>query len=296
MDYKKIVWIASYPKSGNTWVRCFLEAYFRGILDINDIQTSVADTAAFRCHTGNGDDPSEFPEEIQNLVRPMGLVRLVQKYNEDVENGYKFPLFVKTHNGHLVANGGELLPQPLTKSIIYIVRDPRDVAISYAKHMGSSIDDAIKAMGINNQMLADTRGGALVDYLSDWSTHVMSFARSQAHDVRIVFYEDLSADPVNTFSEILEHINIDPDQEAVRKAVELTKFEKLKTAEEAEGFVEKSNKSEKFFNSGKSTWRKVLTDTQADILESTHAQVMDFLGYGRRNQSQSQNAIQARKV
>jgi len=111
MDYKQIVWLSSYPKSGNTWIRCFVDAYLTGEVDINNLVGSVTDDGSQRCLPGDGSDPSKYPIDVQILTRPMGLLRLVRQFElNKAEGGPDIPLFVKTHNAHLVTNGIELLP------------------------------------------------------------------------------------------------------------------------------------------------------------------------------------------
>lgn len=292
--YKKINWIASFPKSGNTWIRCFFEAYFTGKIDINNIKTSVADTAAYRCTTGNTEDPAKLPLEIQNLIRPMGLVRLVQKYNEDVAKGYKHPLLVKTHNAHVNVNGIEVLPPALSNAVIYIIRDPRDVIVSYAKHMGESIDQAIEHFNNNKQMLTDDRGGTLTDYVSDWSTHVMSFFNSKAHNVKIIRYEDLLTNPYGEFIKILKHFSISINETQLVNAISLCDFFRLQRQEIENGFKERSNKSDKFFTHGRSVYKDILNSEQIVKIELQHSEVMERFRYARStSQIDMQNKTQA---
>lgn len=248
-DYKQIVWLASYPKSGNTWVRLFMDAYFLGELDINEIVTSTGDDVAKRYIFDDFmRDLWRAPVDIQQLVRGASLLRSVNVYQDTLHG--EIPLFIKSHAANVVANGVELLPAALTKATIYIVRDPRDVLPSFCNHMGADIDDGLKKFTNKYQLLAATEV-RVADYISDWGSHVESFLAAADHNVMLVHYEDLRAEPVAVFSAILQHAGVEPELERVEKAVELTKLSRLKKQEAELGFKEASAKAkDPFFHTG----------------------------------------------
>lgn len=273
-DFKKIVWLASYPKSGNTWVRLFLDAYFLGELDINEIVCSVGDDGISRYDTGDEFPLWRSPIDIQQLARPMAMLRTVLAYNElnpDV------PLFVKTHQANMVVNGIELLPASLTKATIFIVRDPRDVFPSFANHMGSEFDKAVEQMSNRYQILAANEK-RVSDFLSSWDKHAESFLSAQDHNVLLVKYEDLREDPETWFTKIMEHAGVTPDVGRVRHAIEMTELSKLKKKESIEGFKEGSEKAkDPFFNTGK-VGKKIDPKYRSQI-ERAFLKTMRRLGY-----------------
>lgn len=275
MEYRRINWLASYPKSGNTWVRCFMDAYFIGSVDINEILCSVSDDTATTHEPMPGVDAGLLPIDIQHLCRGMAMTRMVMLH-EQANTGA--PLFVKTHNIHGIINGVEILPEMLTKSVTYIVRDPRDVVPSFAKHMGVDIDKAIDQMDSKYQVLSGNEK-RVADFLSDWENHVRSFLQADTHNVKVIRYEDILDDPVHWFSEILRHIGINPDLERVAKAVEDVKLGKLKKQEVDNGFKEASPKSKGFFGSGGSKSRKEMTPKQINRIEKLFGSTMKKLGY-----------------
>ena len=247
-DFRQIVWLASYPKSGNTWVRLFLDAYFLGDLDINEIVCSVGDDGIQRYNVGDGSPIHAWPVDIQQLARPMAMLRTVTSYLTMPDP--KPPLFVKTHQANVIANGVELLPEALTKAMVYLVRDPCDVMPSFANHIGVDHADATEKMQNKYQLLAAAEY-RVADYLSSWDAHVEAAMTAKHHNTFIVRYEDLRADPVTWFTRILEHSGVDPDPERVRAAAELTELSKLRKREQDEGFKEGSEKAkEQFFNTG----------------------------------------------
>lgn len=277
MDYKQIIWLASYPKSGNTWVRLFLDAYFLGELDINEIICSIADDRADKQQIGDGSDVVTMPVDVQQLTRPMGLLRLVRAYNNE---GSKLPLFVKTHTGNFLANGIELLPETLTKSVVHIVRDPRDVLPSFAKHMGRDIDTALEWMQDKYRTINgdETR---VADYISSWSYHTNSFLNTDTHNVHLVRYEDLRANPIGAFAGILKHAGIEPDMTKVAKAVQMTELSRLRKTEASDGFRESSpHAKDQFFGAGKvGGFHDKLTPRQIHLIEKACRTHMKRLGY-----------------
>ena len=279
MNYKQIVWIASYPKSGNTWVRLFLDAYFLAELNINDVVCSVADDRAGLYAIGDGSNAECLPIELQHLTRPMALLRLVKQYNEA---NHGIPLFVKTHTAHMLANGIEMLPESLTKSVIYIVRDPRDVAPSFAKHMGCTLDESIKHMDDKFRTLSP-RKGCMADFTSSWDDNVRSFINADTHNVGVFQYEDMRADPVKEFTKILLHSGVDPDPLRVRQALKLVELDKLRDIEQQMGFMESSPKAkDQFFGKGEvGGWKDRLDTSQVYRIEKQFGRTMKRLGYAK---------------
>ena len=280
MDFKQINFLASYPKSGNTWLRTFLEAYFLGEIELNQMICSVPDDVDARHLPGDGSDPKKYPVDIQMLTRPMAMLRLVNQYNESKIEG--LPLFVKTHAINMIANGIELLPMSLTKSIVYIVRDPRDIVISLAKHMGLTINEAINSMDDKYQVLSDKDRGKMADFISGWNDHVKAYLNCDTHNTLLVKYEELKADPVRIFRKILEHAGVDVNEEKIKIAVELTEIGKLQNLEKEKGFTEASPKTDGgFFGGGGKSgeWKDKLTPMQVRGIEKSCGSMMKRLGY-----------------
>lgn len=278
MDYKKIVWLASYPKSGNTWLRMFLDAYYLGEVDINDVVCSVTDDVATRCVTGNGEDPTTYPIDIQQLTRPMGLLRLVQQFNAN--SHADVPLFVKTHSAHMLTNGVELLPESLTKAVIHLVRDPRDVLPSFSSHMGLEGDAAFNKMDDKYNTLSTKGAPVMADFISAWDLHTNSFLNSDTHNIKTFRYEDMKEKPIETFSEILKHAGVTPDRDRVEKALKLVELDKLKKQEAKKGFGESSPHARDRFFGHK---HKEITPKVLYRLEKKYGRIMKRLGYGNNH-------------
>lgn len=280
MSLKQIVWLASYPKSGNTWVRLFLDAYYLGELDLNKLVTSVSDDNAARHTIGSDWDPRDLPIDAQMLTRPMSLLRLVLAYNKDKLPG--LPLFVKTHNAHMITNGIELLPECLTQATICIVRDPRDVVISFAKHMGESIDDAIGSLLDKYRVLEAKDSLKMADFLSSWPMSVDSYTGADSHNVMVIRYEDMRERPLESFRHILKHAGVEPDNDRIQKALDLCEISKLQKLEKENGFLESSPKNKDGFFSGGGrvrAWEDKLTHYQRRKIERACEKEMRQLGY-----------------
>ena len=138
----QIVWIASYPKSGSTWVRAFLNNYLRDArapVDINgqwDVSTGENSAVRFRRH-----DPR--PASAYSIADVQRMRPLVHR---DIAAAQPGTVFVKTHNASLLVEGMPLITPEVTAGAVYIVRDPRDVAISFSHHFGLSVDATIAVM------------------------------------------------------------------------------------------------------------------------------------------------------
>lgn len=277
-DYKQIVWIASYPKSGSTWVRLFLDAYLLNEVDINEMVCSINDDRTDRAQVGDGSEPWRFPIDIQQLTRPMALLRLVRAYNDG--KTMDLPLFVKTHNANIAANGIELLPASLTKATIHIIRDPRDVLPSYAKHMGRELDQAVEMMANKYQTLSASED-RMADFTSSWKLHTDSFMNSPDHNVLQIHYEDMRSDSVETFSRMLEHAGLPVDKDRVKEALRMVDLDKLRKTESEAGFRESSvHAKNAFFGTGDvGGWVNKINEMQAHKITKHAGSTMKRLGY-----------------
>jgi hypothetical protein len=283
MSHKEIIWLASYPKSGNTWLRLFIEQYLLGKYDLNGIITSVSDDTSTRYGVGDGSDPRDLPVEIQHLTRPMALLRLVRMFREHRPVA-GMPLLVKTHNANMVANGVTLLPEQLTSATVHIVRDPRDVAVSFSKHLGLDIDTTINYMDDKYRVLSTTTSALkMADFISSWKLHTRSFVEGDLINTLTVRYEDMMGDSIATFSRILTHIGIEPDAERVREAFAAVDLKQLREREQKDGFVESSPKNvNNFFGPGGKTWHEVMSPLQSRRIKKMCGEFMQKFNYIER--------------
>ncbi|WP_397542204.1 sulfotransferase domain-containing protein [Roseovarius salis] len=272
---KSIVWLSSYPKSGNTWVRMFLANYLENgdaPLPINRINKyGFADHVAdhYRKAAGPAADLSD-PRQVVAL-RP----RVLNALNT---NGATIN-FVKTHNAITQAFGVPLIPPELTQAAIYIVRNPLDVALSYARHFSVTHEEAVDRMSSSSNVTTPN-DRYVAHYLGSWSDHVQSWRMVNGFAVHVVRYEDLLETPERSFGGILRAAGLPVDPPRVEKAVRFSTFDEAARQEEATGFVEKTDRAERFFSVGGSgQWKTDLAPELARRLRKAHRRDMKKLGY-----------------
>jgi hypothetical protein len=275
-----IVWIASYPKSGNTWARAFLHNLVKirnGESDEQDINemarfsTWELDKKRYAHFLGFEPDNSTHRNEIA------ATRHAVHRQVADTTEGL---IFVKTHNALVMDRGHATVNFAATSGAVYIVRNPLDVAISYAHHAGAPIDDTIEYMSRKD---VETEGSdiAVYEVHGSWSQHVWSWTRNNNRALHVMRYEDMLAKPEKAFAALARHLLIDFTPQQLRTAVEHSSFARLQTQEKKRGFRERPpNADGNFFREGRAgQWKDVLTPAQIDRIVRTHDEQMRRFGY-----------------
>jgi hypothetical protein len=270
-----IVWLASYPKSGNTWTRNFLHNLLYPADEPHDINRMSGLTTyeiAERWYAGLL--PPSIPDCSTEQVAAVRAA--AQQRIADNADGL---VFVKTHNALGADHGRPLINSKVTAGAVYIVRNPLDVAVSYRHHLGTDLDDAILRMGLANHC---TRNFEHVVYelMGSWSQHVESWTRKRHRGLHVMRYEDMRADPMRGFGGLAEFLLLSPSKAELARAIEASSFDRLREMEEAAGFFEKPEKAERFFRKGKvDEWRDVLSDDQVRRIVTAHRDQMARFGY-----------------
>jgi aryl sulfotransferase len=276
----KIVLLASYPKSGNTWIRAFLTSLWRDgtNVNINRLMVPNASSKDF-IESLLGTCSSDFGYfELANL-RPE-LYDLATRRSPADDR-----VFLKIHDAFLSLP--ESLPAPIHRAnidrVVYVVRDPRSIAPSLARHLGTSIDRAIGVMGNPHYKLSfyPRRVGQHVpQLLSTWSVHVKSWLSCGEVPVQVIRYEDMLENPPSTFRAMLQFLEVEASEAAVVDAIQATQLSVLMQKERTGGFAEKPPGKHRFFHGGVwQPWRTTLTLSQSKAIETTHGAVMNRLGY-----------------
>lgn len=258
---QNIVWLASYPKSGNTWIRMLLGNCLHGgkapvsINDLpklmcSDVRQEIYDRAAGRPFTArNFDEAVALRPKVQRLIASRTRARQ----------------FVKTHSRIERIGPIDLILPEVTAAAVCILRNPFDIAPSFAAHTGQSIDAAIDNM-INPRMVFGTENG-IVEVLGSWASHVDSWLTAPGLTRHAIRYEDLAADPEATIRGLLRFLNAPVGDGALRRAIRLSRFGALKRQEETKGFRERPDVSGSFFRKGRAgSWREELTPAQTGKL------------------------------
>lgn len=280
-DDKRILWLVSYPKSGNTWVRILLNGLLSGdsavgTTDLNALDVTDHAAARWLVETVSACPTSELTESEIDRLRAVAYGAVI-----DRRSG---PVFMKVHDAYrMLDNEQEIFPQRLSKLAIYLIRNPLDVAVSFAAHLGVAIDQAIEFMA-QDFYLAHEKGGALAQVpqcLGSWSRHVASWQAQPAIRVLTVRYEDLSSDTAQQLRRIAVAAGLPAEDAAIGRAVEAAKFDRLQKLERTSGFREKPpTQNGLFFRSGRAGgWREVLEGHQVDQLVASHHATMARFGY-----------------
>lgn len=277
---KKIVWLASYPKSGNTWFRTFLTALLgNGDLNINEIKTDGIFSSREIFDSCTDLDSTELRDEEVKLLQPEVFCHLAS-INE------KERLLIKIHDAYTYNQlKTPIVPALPTLCALYFIRNPLDIVASLANHNSSTLDEAIALMNNTKGCLASQKNNKNVNnqlrqLMLDWSGHVASWTSQTAFPVEVIRYEDMLTDTLATFTRAIEFMGIETSRERILKAIEETQFHKLKALEIAGGFKEKAQKSETFFRTGRAgNWTKELTPDQAETIIAQHEGMMKKYNY-----------------
>lgn len=274
----KIVWLASYPKSGNTWFRCFLSALFTGKVDLAKLETDgIASSRVLFDHIVGIDSRLLVEEEVHCMLPE--VLRQKSKLAPKLQ-------FIKVHDAYILnAMNEPIFPTDITHKVIYLVRNPLDIVGSLANHNATSIERTIHLMNNPKGYL-----GGFIDGLNNniqfqqlmlsWSGHVKSWTEQEELDVIVIKYEELKHNTINTFTDIIKALEIEASDEQIKAAIDLTAFEKLQEKEKQTGFKEKNIRSKSFFRSGKTgMFKNELTSDQIRTIKEHHHEVMHRLGY-----------------
>ena len=280
-----IFWIASYPKSGNTWLRSLLTAYYfskDGTFDQNLLSKI-----------------KQFPrkEFFKNFDYNSKVVTDTSRFwipaqdEINLDNNLKF---FKTHNILGSINGNNFTNKKNTVGAIYIVRDPRNVITSFKNHYDFTLKQAYEAMTNQNYYIHESK--ELNDFgdfqlISSWEKNYQSWKKQNIFETKLIRYEDLLEETYYTFKQIINFIdrvcnlNNKFDKDKAINSIRTTNFSKLKNMEQKEGFIESvSSKIDKkkipFFHLGADNdWKKILSVDYQNKIKTKFIESMKELNY-----------------
>jgi hypothetical protein len=285
----RTIWLASYPKSGNTWFRILnanLGMDVETPADINNLpeRGGIASARGPFDHLVLIDSGLLTHDEI-DCLRPRVYEELAKGAEDDIDSptgpGVRL---VKVHDAYTLSPWGEPLlgGAKAAHGTIVIVRDPRDVAPSLAHHNHVTIDQAITLMNNPDGCYCGSSKAQptqLRQRLRDWSGHVGSWLDQTDIPVHLVRYEDLRANPVPHLLAAMTFAGKATTIEAIERAVRLSDIGRLQAQEQEKGFRE-SSRGRAFFRRGKAGgWREELNAEQVERLEAAHGPMMKRLGY-----------------
>jgi len=305
-----IFWLASYPKSGNTWTRSFINASRKfqwlknnpgmtavedndsdelpltedGLVDINALNTGAIASARGWVEQILGFDTADLNADEIDLLRPDAY----RWYAKQMPGfGYH-----KIHDAYTYAlDGTPLIPPDATLGALCIIRNPLDVAISFANHSSCPIDQSISMMGRGNYAFCPSKvnlPNQLRQWLLYWSDHVASWTEAKELENKrlVVRYEDMKQKQLATFVKIAKFLQLPFDKKTVRTILEHIKIERFQKQEAKDGFKEKAAKVKSFFRKGiVGDWRDTLTEKQINQIIDDHYEVMQKFGYLDKNKN-----------
>ena len=277
-----IIWIASYPKSGNTWVRSFLSAYYfskDGVFDIKNL-SRIEDypNKQFFSQTVKEGEIHNHWEESQKKINKEGKVK-----------------FLKTHNSLIKAFGNDFTQPKYSLGVIYIVRDPRNVITSVKNHNDfSNYEEALKFMQNDNAILNDykhLKNYAKTTIINSWRINYQSWIQNNFYRRLTIRYEDMISKPYEVFRDLVVFVNTlcrfneGVNSIKLNNSIETTSFDKLKNIENQGNFSEsvyslKDKRKIKFFFLGpKNDWRKELDKSLIKKMNEYYKEDLNKFGY-----------------
>ena len=276
-----IIWIASYPKSGNTYLRSFISSYFfskKGKFDFN-LLLNILQFPSVKFTKKNLNSKLE---ASQNWI-----------YNQKQFFSGENIHFIKTHNALDHYEGNNFTSKNLSLGAIYIVRDPRNLITSMTHHYSLNYDEAYKKLIDQNASLLERsleNDFSNFTFLGSWSSHYKSWKNSKDFETLFLKYEDLENNKYETFKKIVQFINnlkkkkISINEKKLLNSIKSTNFSNLRNKEENEGFEEsvysKSGEKKRFFNLGfNNRWQKILPKNILSKLNNNLQNDLNDLGY-----------------
>jgi aryl sulfotransferase len=274
-----LIWLASFPKSGNTWFRIFLanlDARGEVPVDINDLgDTGSIASNRYEFEAETLLDSGLLTHDDIDRLRPAVYTRLA--------HGLQTRRWMKIHDAYTLNLDGEPLVGRVARGAVYIVRDPRDVAVSLAHHNNTTTDAAIAILNDPDAAFSRPRKAMALQLrqkMLNWSGHVMSWLDQRDLPVHCIRYEDLVADPVRYFAAALAFVGHTAGETDIRGAVGHADFAELQRQESEKGFGERTSRTSPFFRAGRvGGWQEVLSAKQTAQLQEAHGAVMERLGY-----------------
>jgi hypothetical protein len=279
MERKNLMWLASYPKSGNTWFRVFLTNLLgknEKPASINDLLATTIASSRQMFDEATGLSSSDLTRDEIEELRP-AVYRYVSGNATELS-------FHKIHDALIFTSNREpIVPAEVSVGAIYFVRNPLDLVLSFSNHTGDSIDEMIESMnkpGYSFCAKTDKLYNQLEQKLLSWSMHLQSWVDQDIMPVCLLKYEDMQNDTLASFRKAVVFSGIAASDEEIIHALKLSRLEELQKQETEAGFRERSPKSKIFFKrGGLGAWKNELSQEQVKRIIGHHYDIMLRMGY-----------------
>ena len=281
-----IIWLASYPKSGNTWIRSFISA----LLYTDEGQNDFSNLKKIRQFPAR----SLFKDFVRDLQDPEQIYKnwtIVQNFL-NINRKIKF---LKTHQVNCIIGKYEFTNDENTLGAIHVVRDPRNVLLSIKNHFSfNNYNEALEFIskerhwiGIEKSQDDKFRDNMIPTLISSWNIHYQAW-KNKTKNYLLIKYEDLQENPKKEFKKITNYLekltNNKFDEKKINKAIETTSFKYMQNLEDKGYFSENArgfNENKvKFFNLGpKNDWKKLLNNEIIEKINLKFNKEMKELGY-----------------
>ena len=252
-----IIWIASYPKSGNTWIRSLLSSYL------------FSKDGKFSFKLLKNIEQFSSKDFLSDKLKRSNYQAIISKNwipSQKIINRDKKIHILKTHNALCSINGNNFTDSSNTTAVIYIVRDPRNLITALSHHYELSLDEAFSFLTNKRKIIfpenienneKNIKQSEDFNFLGDWSTHYQSWKNINFCPIKIIKYEDCLNDAqkvfVSTLNFLSKFLKFELDKKKINSSLTSTSFKNLSQMENKEGFHESATSSKtmkkiKFFN------------------------------------------------
>ena len=272
----KNIFLASYPKSGNTWMRAIIANLYNFDKKFNLKTLKSIPLLSIKKNFDEFENKIYSDNNILHFDWVSQNINVCQKILNNKSNHLNI---FKTHS----VRHKKFTNETVNAGFIYIVRDPRDIVVSFKNFSGKKFDEIINELLFQKKLMINTNGA--MELLSTWDLHVQSWLNYNTVPRLIIKYEDLKSNTkeivlnIKKFLNKIHKLNINLSDNQIDKIIQNTNFNNLKKLENQNDFDEASNHS-KFFRSGNSNqWKDVLSKTQLQLIENNLQTLMKYFNY-----------------
>jgi hypothetical protein len=269
------MWIASYPKSGNTWTRAFLH----NLMEDRDSPLTLEEIARRSPLDAERQFYAEAIPDMPDRLPPARTAAARAAVQRALAARVPGNLLVKTHNAVMVWHGHPTIDLAVSAGAIYVVRNPLDIVASYAAHSGVERDRIVAVLNRPNHVI-EAPPFQVPQIVGDWSQHVESWTGRPNPGLHVMRYEDMLADPPASFGALVRFLRIEADEARIARAIAHSSFDTLQALEVGGAFAERRPGQERFFRRGAADgWRDELSEGQVAAIVARHRAQMARFGY-----------------